>query len=279
MDQTGLGSPDRYAVIGNPVAHSRSPWIHARFAEQTAQKIEYGTLLSPLGAFAATVADFRAAGGRGANVTLPFKEEAFALADELSSRAQVAGAVNTLIFSSTGVRGDNTDGSGLIRDLNFNLGFRIEGRRVLLLGAGGAARGVLLPLLGESPAVMVVANRTVEKARRMAASLPETWRGVPTTCGYGDLAGESFDLVINATSAGLSDAPLPLPRNLYSPGSLVYDMVYGRETAFMRAALAGGAARSTDGLGMLVEQAAESFFLWRGVRPLTAEVLAALSSA
>lgn len=286
MDQAGLGasdrvpgSSDRYAVIGNPVSHSRSPWIHARFAEQTAQKIEYGTLLSPLAGFAATVGEFRATGGRGANVTLPFKEEAFALADALSPRARAAGAVNTLIFSSGAIRGDNTDGCGIVRDLGSNLGFGIAGRRVLLLGAGGAARGVLLPLLEESPAVIAVANRTVDKANRMVGSLPPTCGGVPVVCGYAELDGQSFDLVINATSAGLSDAPLPLPRNLYSPGSLAYDMVYGRETAFLRAALADGAARSSDGLGMLVEQAAESFFLWRGVRPVTAAVLAALRAA
>jgi len=286
MDQAGLGPSDRspglserYAVIGNPVSHSRSPWIHARFAEQTAQKIEYGTLLSPVADFAATVGGFRAAGGRGLNVTLPFKEEAFALVDELSPRARAAGAVNTLIFSVGAMRGDNTDGCGLIRDVAANQGFGIAGRRVLLLGAGGAARGVLLPLLEESPAVITIANRTLDKANRMVGSLPPTWRGVPIVCGFSELEGQSFDLVINATSAGLGDTPLVLPRNLYLPGSLAYDMVYGRETAFLRAALAGGAARSSDGLGMLVEQAAESFFLWRGVRPVTATVLAALRAA
>jgi shikimate dehydrogenase len=286
LDQEGLGPadrgagpPDRYAVIGNPVAHSKSPWIHARFAQQTGQKIEYGTLLCPLGEFAATVSGFRESGGRGANVTLPFKEEAFALATELSSRAKVAGAVNTLVFSAEAVRGDNTDGCGLIRDLSNNLGFGLAGKRVLLLGAGGAARGVLLPLLEENPAQLTVANRTVVKARIMAASLPEAWRNVPVICGFGDLGDESFDLVINATSAGLSDAPLPLPRDVFASGSLAYDLVYGRETAFMRAALDDGAARSSDGLGMLIEQAAESFFLWRGVRPATKAVLAALRPA
>lgn len=286
MDQEGLGSadrgagpPERYAVIGNPVAHSRSPWIHARFAEQTAQKIEYGALLSPLGEFAAAVTGFRENGGRGANVTVPFKEEAFVLATELSPRAEAAGAVNTLIFSAGAIRGDNTDGYGLMRDLSKNLGFRIAGKRVLLLGAGGAARGVLMPLLEENPAQLTVANRTVGKARIMTASLPEALRGVPVIGGYGDLGGESFDLVINATSAGLSDEPLPLPRDVFAPGSLAYDLVYGRETAFMRSAMDDGAARSSDGLGMLVEQAAESFFLWRGVRPDTTAVLAALRSA
>lgn len=276
MDQAGLGVPDRYAVIGNPVAHSRSPWIHAKFAEQTAEKIDYGALVAPVGGFAAAVAEFRAAGGRGANVTLPFKEEAFALSDVVSDRARAARAVNTLVFSGKEIRGDNTDGCGLTRDLVLNLGFPIAGRRVLLMGAGGAARGVLLPLLEERPAAFVIANRSVEKARQLVADLPGAHRGAATACGYGDLAGESFDLVVNATSAGLTDAPLPLPRRLFSTGSLAYDMVYGRATAFMRLAREDGADRTSDGLGMLVEQAAESFFLWRGVRPSTAAVLSAL---
>ena len=276
MDQAGLGVPDRYAVIGNPVAHSRSPWIHAKFAEQTAEKIDYGALLAPVGGFAAAVAEFRAAGGRGANVTLPFKEEAFALSDAVSDRARAARAVNTLVFPGKEIRGDNTDGCGLTRDLLLNLGFPIAGRRVLLMGAGGAARGVLLPLIEERPAAFVIANRSVEKARQLVADLPGAHRGAATACGYGDLAGESFDLVVNATSAGLTDARLPLPRRLFSTGSLAYDMVYGRTTAFMRLAREEGADRTSDGLGMLVEQAAESFFLWRGVRPSTAAVLSAL---
>lgn len=286
LDQKGLGptdrapaSRDRYAVIGNPVAHSKSPWIHARFAEETAQNIEYGSVLAPLDAFRATVADFHAAGGRGANVTLPFKEEAFALADVVSPRARAAGAVNTLVFAGDQVRGDNTDGCGLTRDLVINQGFAIAGKRVLLLGAGGAARGVLLPLLEEHPAKLIIANRTVAKAQTLVSGLPVAWRGKADACGYAELGGQSFDLVVNATSAGLSDAPLPLPANLYAPGSLAYDMVYGRRTAFMQAALSDGASRSTDGVGMLVEQAAEAFFLWRGVRPATAGVLAALRSA
>ena len=270
---------DRYAVIGNPVAHSRSPWIHARFAEQTGENIEYGALLSPLDAFAATVESFRASGGRGANVTLPFKEEAFALSNTLSARAQAAGAVNTLLFSTAEIRGDNTDGCGLTRDLVFNLGFQVAGRRVLLLGAGGAARGVLLPLLEEGPVAITIANRTLDRARELAGRLADAQHGAVKACGYGDLRGERFDLVINATSAGLSDAPLPLPPRLYTAGSLAYDMVYGRETDFLRMARADGAGRTSDGLGMLVEQAAESFFLWRGVRPATATVLSALRAA
>ena len=265
---------DRYAVIGNPVAHSRSPWIHARFALQTGEDLAYEPLLAPLDGFSAAVAAFHAAGGQGANVTLPFKEEACALSTQLSERACAAQAVNTLVFSKDGLRGDNTDGYGLVQDLTNNLGFGIRGRRILLAGAGGAARGVLLPLLGERPASLVIANRNVEKAHALASG----FAGV-TSCGYADLAGERFDLVINATSAGLSDVALPLPAGLCLPGSLAYDMVYGRDTAFMRQARADGAARTSDGTGMLVEQAAESFFLWRGVRPATAPVLAALRAA
>ena len=279
MDQAGLSAPGRYAVIGHPVAHSRSPWIHAQFAAQTGERIEYGALLAPLDGFASTLAAFRTGGGKGANVTLPFKAEAFALSESRSARAEAAGAVNTLDLCGDGIRGDNTDGCGLARDLAHNLGFSVAGRRVLLLGAGGAARGVLLPLLEERPADLVVVNRSVDKARALVAALAGRVPGPVAVCGYDELAGERFDLVINATSAGLSDAPLPLPPRLYSPGSLAYDMVYGKETAFMRTARSGGAARVADGLGMLVEQAAESFFVWRGVRPATGPVLAALRAA
>jgi len=270
---------DRYAVIGNPVGHSRSPWIHARFAEQTGEAIDYGAILAPEGGFAAAVSAFLASGGKGANVTLPFKEEACALADDLSTRARAARAVNTLLFSNSAIRGDNTDGCGLTRDLTLNCGFRIEGRRILLLGAGGAARGVLLPLLEEHPSALVVANRNLEKARQMARLLPGSRSEAVSVCSYDELGGESFDLVINATSAGLANASLPLPPRLFSPGSLAYEMVYGRETPFMRQAREDGAGRISDGAGMLVEQAAESFFLWRGVRPRTAPVLAELRAA
>ena len=267
---------DRYAVIGNPVAHSKSPWIHAKFAEQTGEAIDYGSLLAPVGGFAAAVAAFRTSGGKGANVTLPFKEDAYAFSSELSERARAARAVNTLLFSNSAVLGDNTDGCGLTRDLTLNRGFSIPGRRVLLLGAGGAARGVLLPLLEERPAALVIASRTIEKARQLVELLPGRRDEAVSVCGYDGLGGESFDLVINATSAGLTNMALPLPPRLFSPGSLAYEMMYGRETAFMRQARADGAARISDGLGMLVEQAAESFFLWRGVRPLTAPVLSEL---
>jgi shikimate dehydrogenase len=265
---------DRYAVIGNPVAHSKSPWIHAQFAVQTGERIAYEALLAPLDGFAATVAAFRVAGGKGSNVTLPFKGEACALATDLSERARAAQAVNTLVFSGAGIRGDNTDGVGLVRDLADNLSFAIAGRRILLAGAGGAARGVLLPLLAERPEALVIANRDAGKAHALARAFP----GVEA-CAYADLAGQRFDLVINATSAGLTDAALPLPPRLFLGEAMAYDMVYGRDTAFLRAARGDGAARTADGLGMLVEQAAESFFLWRGVRPATAPVLAALRAA
>jgi len=264
---------DRYAVFGNPIAHSKSPRIHALFAAQTRHDLRYEALLAPLDGFAAAVETFIAVGGSGANVTVPFKEEAFRLATQLSPRAQAAGAVNTLSFKGGQILGDNTDGAGLVRDLMHNLGCAIAGKRVLLLGAGGAARGAMQPLMQEKPARLVIANIIPDMAERLAAA----W-DVPG-CGFPDLAGQSFDLVINATSAGLVDAALDIPPGLFAPGSLAYDMMYGKETPFMRQALADGSAAVADGLGMLVEQAAEAFQIWRGVRPDTAPVLALLRAA
>ncbi|WP_287366308.1 shikimate dehydrogenase [Thauera sp.] len=269
---------DRYAVIGHPIAHSKSPQIHAAFARQTAQDISYEAILAPLDGFVATVQAFRAAGGRGMNVTVPFKLEAFALADRHTPRARAAGAVNTLAFGADGILGDNTDGAGLVRDLTVNLGCALQGRRVLLLGAGGAARGAILPLLGERPAVLAIANRTMAKAeeliRAFAADAGETRLSASS---FAALAGQSFDVIINATAASLSDDVPPLPLGLYADGALAYDMMYGRgDTAFMAAARTDGAARVADGLGMLVEQAAESFTLWRGIRPDSRAVLAEL---
>lgn len=260
---------DRYAVFGNPVAHSKSPRIHALFAAQTGQDMSYDAILAPLDGFAAAVRDFVATGGRGANVTVPFKEEACRLATELTPRALAAGAVNTLSFAAGAIRGDNTDGAGLVRDLTANLGCSLAGQRILLLGAGGAARGVILPLLEEKPAALCIANRTAAKAEELAAAF-----GV-TGGGFEALAGRSFDLVINATSAGLSDAALPLPADVFAPHALAYEMLYGRETPFMAQARTAG-CRVADGLGMLVEQAAEAFCVWRGVRPASGPVLAAL---
>jgi len=262
---------DRYAVIGHPVAHSKSPWIHAEFARQTGQDLTYGRIESPLEGFARAVDEFRAAGGRGANVTLPFKEQAFAYCGgEASERARAASAVNTLCFDGASVHGDNTDGVGLVIDLERNLGRAIAGKRILLMGAGGAARGVLQPLLQRGPALLRIANRTARRAEALAGLFQGVKGG-----GFGDLAGESYDLLINATSAGLANETPPLPEGIFAPGAFAYDMVYGRDTPFLALARAAGAAAS-DGLGMLVEQAAESFQLWRGKRPDTAPVLAAL---
>ena len=269
---------DRYAVIGNPIAHSKSPQIHAAFARQTGQALSYEALLAPVDGFAQTVADFRAHGGRGLNVTVPFKLEAFALAERHTARAQAAGAVNTLAFGADGILGDNTDGAGLVRDLSANLDFALAGRRILLLGAGGATRGALLPLLDSRPARLTIANRTVAKAEALSTLFAaRAGDCVLDACGFDALAGRRVDLVINATAASLADELPPLPPRLYAEGALAYDMMYGRDpTRFMRAALADGAARAADGLGMLVEQAAESFTLWRGVRPDSSPVLAAL---
>ncbi len=273
---------DRYAVIGNPVGHSKSPRIHALFAKQTGQDISYEAIQAPAEGFAETIRTFIASKGgpvRGVNVTVPFKEDAFRLATQRSARAEAAGAVNTLSFDAGAIVGDNTDGAGLVRDLKNNLGCDPAGRRILLLGAGGAARGVILPLLLESPAELMIANRTEEKAARLAlefARLPACAVGVkPDGAGFARLAGRAFDLVINATSSGLSDSEMPLPGSIFAPRCVAYEMVYGRDTPFLKQARAAG-ARVADGLGMLVEQAAEAFFVWRGVRPHTAPVLAAL---
>lgn len=259
--------PDRYAVIGHPVAHSKSPWIHAQFARATGEAVEYGAIDAPPNDFAAAVERFRGQGGRGLNVTLPFKAEAFALCGETSARAAEARAVNTLVLDRDRPYGDNTDGVGLVRDLKANCGRDIAGARVLMLGAGGAAQGVLGPLAAEGPARLLIANRTPARAQALAARVPGA-----EACGFDALAGQTFDLVINATSAGLAGELPLLPAGLLAAGAFAYDMVYGRETEFLAMARAAG-AQATDGLGMLVEQAAESFFVWRGVRPETQAVL------
>ncbi len=259
---------ERYAVIGNPVAHSQSPAIHARFAALTGKDIAYERIEAPLDGFDRAVAAFRAAGGRGLNITLPFKQAAFRYCDETSERARAAQAVNTLVFTDR-VRGDNTDGIGLVRDLESNLALPLRGKSVLLLGAGGAAQGVVGSLVEAKIARLVVANRTFAKAAELAA------RFAPAVAmPYEKLEG-AFDIVINATSASLSGAELVLPASLIGESSVAYDMAYGRDTAFLQAARRAG-ARCSDGLGMLVEQAAESFFIWHGVRPATRAVLASL---
>ncbi|MBU6491503.1 MAG: shikimate dehydrogenase [Burkholderiales bacterium] len=268
--------PDRYAVVGHPVEHSQSPFIHAQFAAQTGQHLVYERLLAPLDGFAATVRDFAAQGGKGLNVTVPFKLEAHALATRLSPRASAAGAVNTLCFAGGEIEGDNTDGVGLVRDIEVNLARPLRGRRVLLLGAGGAARGVLLPLLQSVPAEIFIANRTPDKARALAAHFGAQAQalGVRLAAGsWHDIAG-GFDVVINGTASSLQGDLPPLPANVFRHDALAYDMMYGKQpTIFLRFAGAHGAALTADGLGMLVEQAAESFARWRGVRPRTAPVL------
>lgn len=269
-------SRDRYAVIGNPIAHSKSPQIHAAFAAQTGQALDYERVLAPLDGFARTVADLVEAGFKGANVTVPFKLEAFALAGRLSARAQAAGAVNTLSFQDGGIAGDNTDGVGLVTDIMRNAGVSLSGQRLLLLGAGGAARGVLLPLLEQQPAQLVIANRTRTKAEQLA--LEFSAHGATRASDFEALR-EPFDVIINATSASLSDALPPLAPTVFAPAALAYDLMYAKEpTVFLRFAAAQG-ARTRDGLGMLVEQAAESFQGWRGVRPDTAPVYHALRAS
>ncbi|ATE58811.1 shikimate dehydrogenase [Thauera sinica] len=267
---------DRYAVIGNPIAHSKSPAIHAAFARQTGQDLTYEAILGPLDGFVACVRQFMRDGGKGMNVTVPFKIQAVELADRLTERARHAQAVNTLKFEADGsILGDNTDGVGMVRDIRDVLGVPIAGRRVLLLGAGGAARGVLLPLLEEGPAGLVIANRTPEKAEQLKALCPG--RGEVDVARFDELGGQGFDVVINATSASLGGEGIALPAGIYGAGALAYDMVYGdRPTPFMLQAREQGAARVSDGLGMLVGQAAESFYLWRRVRPDTAPVIAML---
>ena len=261
---------DRYAVFGHPIAHSKSPQIHAAVARETGQDMRYDAILAPLDGFAQSLAQFTAAGGRGANVTVPFKEEAFRLADRLTPRAQRAGAVNTLVFDADGMLGDNTDGAGLVADLTRNLQQPLAGKRILLVGAGGAARGVIEPLLEQAPAELVIANRTVSRAQHLA----ELFDGRVKACSF-DALDTPFDVVVNATAASLAGELPPLPPLVFNPGTLAYDMMYGRDTPFLAFARTHG-ADTADGLGMLVEQAAEAFFLWRGVRPDTASVIAAL---
>jgi len=262
---------DKYAVIGNPIAHSKSPLIHEAFAKQTAQDMSYERVFAPLNEFPAKVQDLIAKGYKGVNVTVPFKFEAYALCTFLTDQAKLAGAVNTIKFVGNGIWGNNTDGEGLIQDITHNLRTPIKGKRVLLLGAGGAAEGVFQPLLVMRPDLLVVANRTIQKAEKIVSkSYGKAWQGKAST--FEDLENHQFDIVINATSTGLTDTALPIPDKIFAKGCLAYDMMYGRETPFMKQARANG-ARVVDGLGMLVEQAAEAFRYWRGVRPQTQPVI------
>lgn len=266
---------DHYCVFGNPVAHSKSPRIHDEFARLARQDMDYNAKLVERDGFAAALADFFAHEGCGCNITVPFKEEAWCLADVRSLRAEKAGAVNTLLKGKDGrLYGDNTDGIGLVRDLLVNASYKLKNKRVLVLGAGGAVRGILAPLLAEQPAQLVLANRTLEKAEQLAALFADA--GMIKALAFTDLADEKFDLVINGTSASLNGEMPAIPAGLFAPAALAYDMMYGAElTVFLQWARAQG-ADVRDGLGMLVEQAAEAFYIWRQVRPPTAAVLAAL---
>jgi len=271
---------DLYCVMGNPVEHSRSPWIHARFAELTGQALVYERRLVPLDGFAQALRDFAAAGGRGCNITVPFKLQAAQAAAHRSERVHLAGAANTLHWKDGQLHADNTDGLGLVADLQRNAGFALAGRDVLLIGAGGAAAGALGPLLATAPRRVVVANRTLERAQSLVqahtalASLQKT-----------ELLAQSlqalegnFDLIINASASSLAGAEVPVSAQVLRPGSLAYDMMYGAAAqGFMDWARAHG-AQARDGLGMLVEQAAEAFAIWRGVRPPSAQVLAELQA-
>ncbi|KUZ11608.1 shikimate dehydrogenase [Burkholderia diffusa] len=267
---------DHYAVIGNPIGHTKSPLIHGLFAEETRQDLRYTAIegpVEPQEAFAEVVRAFAAAGGKGMNVTAPFKLKAFAMADECSERATLAGAANALKFEDGRILADNFDGIGLVRDIEVNLGLSIAGKRVLMLGAGGAARGALLPFLDACPAEMIIANRDVAKGQALAAQV--AGRGALVACGYADLERMGrFDLVVNATSASLTGDLPPVPPGVFSPKGTAYELAYGKRlTPFLRLASNAGVLGVADGVGMLVEQAAEAFAWWRGVRPPTSAVI------
>ena len=268
---------DRYAVAGHPISHSRSPFIHRLFAAQTGQALSYDALDVPAGDFTIAVTAFRDAGGRGMNLTLPLKELACGFADVRSDRAALAGAANTLHFREDGrVYADNTDGLGLIRDLTVNLGVSLAGRRILLIGAGGAARGVLAPLLDEMPQRLIIANRTRARAEQLCS---EFHRGaILASIALEEIGQGQFDVVINATSASLQGESLPIGERTFATGACCYDMLYSKQpTAFLKLAGELAEVRGCDGRGMLVEQAAEAFKIWRGMRPLTGPVITALS--
>ena len=263
---------DKYAVIGNPIVHSKSPLIHAEFAEQTGQNISYERILSPLDGFAATIHDLISKGYKGVNVTVPFKFEAYDLCQAHTDRAFVAGAANTLNFNGGHIAGDNTDGAGLVNDIVQNLGHSLHDKHILLLGAGGAAQGVLQPLVEAKPRDITVANRNVDKAHFMVKRLSIEQAICNISVLSFDALSQGYDVIINATSTGLTDTSLPIADSIYKQDCLAYDMMYGRETPFMAQARANK-AQVADGLGMLVEQAAEAFYLWRGVRPQTAPII------
>ncbi|KAA1190574.1 shikimate dehydrogenase [Pseudohalioglobus sediminis] len=269
-----MTSQDKYAVFGNPIKHSKSPAIHAAFASQCGQSMQYRAVRVETGDFERAASNFFAGGGKGLNITMPFKEDAFRFAGRLSERAQRAGAVNTLTLADDGViEGDTTDGVGLVRDMVANLGWMVQGRQVLIIGAGGAVRGVLEPLLRERPGLLVIVNRTAARAEQLATVFSDL--GPVEGGGYGIIGARQFDLVINASGAGLAGELPDLPSSVLTERSCCYDMVYGPEpTPFMRWAAHHAAWAVSDGLGMLVEQAAQSFYIWRGQRPETQSVIA-----
>lgn len=269
---------DRYAVFGQPIKHSKSPRIHQLFAEQTGQSLEYSAVEVPAKQFQAVVATFFTHGGKGLNCTVPLKELAWSYAEQKTERAQLSKAVNTLALQADGsILGDNTDGIGLITDLTANHGIVLAGMRILILGAGGASRGIISPILEQWPQTLVIANRTEDKAVKLATEFHA--KGAITGCGFDGLDNRQFDLILNATSASLSGQLPPLPAGLLATGGSCYDLAYGNEpTAFVRWGQENHAVKSLDGLGMLVEQAAEAFFIWRGVRPQTRPVIELLDS-
>lgn len=263
---------DRYAVIGNPIGQSKSSLIHSAFAQATGQDIEYTAIEGPLDGFNATVEAFIASGGRGMNVTLPFKLQAFDIATDPMESARLAGAVNALKFEGGRIHAQNFDGLGLVSDIQRNLGVSLAGKRVLICGAGGATRGAILPIAAQKPAVIAIANRSSDKAHGLKRDFDSHVN--LQTGSYGELAGESFDVVLNATSTGLSQAELPLPAGVFAAGAMAYELVYGKGlTPFLKQAKTAGVLTIADGVGMLVEQAAEAFEWWRGVRPDTQPVI------
>ena len=264
---------DRYAVFGNPIAHSKSPQIHTQFAEQTKQSLIYTAELVEIGQFEQAVKDFIASNGKGLNVTVPFKEDAWSCATQHSARAQRAGAVNTLVLQADGsLFGDTTDGIGLVRDLMKNHSVTIKDKDILLIGAGGAVRGVLQALLEQQPASLLIANRTKHKAEQLAEDFSDL--GAINGCGLDEINDACFDIVINGTSASLQGDLPPIPDTIFKTGACSYDMMYAAQaTPFMQWSTGNGAKQVFDGLGMLVEQAAESFYIWRGVKPETSPVI------
>ncbi len=269
---------DHYAVFGHPIKHSKSPRIHQLFADQTGQSLTYTAQEVTAEQFVTTATSFFTEGGKGLNCTVPLKELAWAFADNKTNRAQLARAVNTLAMQADGaILGDNTDGCGLVTDLMANHAIKLAGSKILILGAGGASRGIINPILEQAPQTLVIANRTIEKATNLAAEFQKP--SVVTGCGFSDLNGQSFDLILNATSASLSDELPPLPNGLLAKNGICYDLAYGNKpTAFVRWGLGHNAAKSLDGLGMLVEQAAEAFYIWRGIHPNTSPIIELLNA-